>query len=241
MLYARERQINSYITLRVPTIGDIEDHEDEYYSMVFTIISTPYDMMVQLDDLGLDFSKLTDFDLFCLLYPTLRDRDLSMIFSNGFTFEGFQLAKNKQTGETILWNRETDEKIDRLLHKQIADELRSMLFIEYAPKKPGNEDARLYMIEKARKKLKRMKRLAKMNKRTSSVLENYIIALVNTTEFKYDFDSVRGLTIYQFYASLQQITKKIQYDNTMIGVYAGTIKASEIPKEELTWIKMNEK
>ena len=93
------------------------------------------------------------------------------------------------------------------------------------------------MIERARIKLQRAAR----RKRETSELEKLIVALVNTEEFKYGYQEVLDLTIYQFRASVDQIIHKIHFNNTMIGVFAGTVKAKELPQEDLTWIPINKK
>ena len=46
-----------------------------------------------------------------------------------------------------------------------------------------------------------------------------------------------NLSIYNFNQSLKQIQHKITFDNTMIGVYAGTIDTSKMSnKDALSWI-----
>ena len=129
-------------------------------------------------------------------------------------------------------NFETGAIIDRKLHMQICTFLRKLLNIEKNDKKPGNEDGKEWMLERARVELRKRLRLAK----DSSQLEEHIIALVNTAEFSYDYESVRDLTIYQFNSSLNQIIKKVRFDNLMIGCYAGTINAKELNPDELNWL-----
>lgn len=107
-----------------------------------------------------------------------------------------------------------------------------MLHIEKNNKKPGNEVTRDYLIERERKRQARAK-----NKQKDSPLEKYIIALVNTEQFPYNYETVRDISIYQFYASLNQIAHKIKYDNTMAGYYAGTIKFEDLAPADRTWIQ----
>ena len=230
MLYETNYKINDCISIKIPTVGEIIENEDDYYSNIALIVATPYDMMVQLDDMKIDFTTINDWDLFCLLFNELQTRDLSNIFSN-LNFKNFELITNKQDGNLILLNRETGAVIDRAIHHQICTTLRKVLHLEKIEKKPANEEARKFMIERARKRLKRRKKHFQ-----KSQLESYIISLVNTEEFSYDYSSVLDLTIYQFYASLHQIIKKVNYDNLMIGCYAGTINIKELNQKELDWL-----
>lgn len=233
ILYADSYRINDFVSLKVPTVGDIIKDEDSYFECISLIVSTPYDMMVQLDDIGIDFTQITDWDLFCLLFEGLKSKDLSLIFTD-LELKDFDLAINKQNNNTVLWNEKTGAVIDMAIHDQISTFLRKLLYLEKNDKRPANEEARRFMIDRARHKMKRRQK----KKSTESQLETYIVALVNTPEFHYDYKSVLDLTIYQFYASLHQIIKKIKFDKLMIGCYAGTVNTKEIDKDELSWISI---
>lgn len=229
-LYETSHKINDYISIKIPTIRELIEHEDDYYANIALIVATPYDMMVQLDDMKIDFTKINDWDLFCLLFKELQTRDLSLIF-DGLDLRDFVTAQNKQNGNTILINPNTGVKIDRAIHDQICRYLRKTLGLKKNDKKPANEEARLFMIERARKKIMRRKKQL-----VESQIEKYIIALVNTQEFPYNYESVLDLTINQFYASLHQVVKKVKFDNLMIGCYAGTVNMKELDQNELNWI-----
>lgn len=230
-LYAKSLPVSSSISIMVPSVGEIVDDEDQYYDAVSTIVATPYDMMVQLDDAGIDFTKINDYELFCILFPRLKSMDTSLLFGD-LNIANFQTAMDEKDGKVFLVDPETDIKIDRIVHDQMCRQLRKMLHFTKDVKIPGNEEARKYMLERARKKQKRHN-----NKRPDSQIENYIIALVNTEQFPYNYETVREISILQFYASLNQIAHKIKFDNTMVGFYAGTIKLEDLKAEERTWIQ----
>lgn len=236
LLYADGYDINDKIRLKIPTVGYVLDNEDSYYGAVTCIVATPYDMMVQLDDMGIDFSKIEEFELFAMMFGQLKQSDTSQIF-DGLDLSKFQVAVNKQNGLLVLRDDENDITIDRFIHARIAVFLRTILSLEKNAKKPGNEEAKRYMLERARKKIQQAKR---RHKEKTSTLEKHIVALVNTEMFKYNYETVRDLTIYQFYESLAQVTHKIKYDNTMIGYYAGTIKSEDLSKKDRSWIAIDD-
>jgi hypothetical protein len=234
LLYADKYEINDKIHIMIPTVGEVLDNEDKYFEVVYTIVATPYDLMVQLDDNGIDFSKISSFDLFCLLFGQLRDMDTSLVFGD-LDLKNFKVAVNNQNGNYVLRDEENDITIDRAIHGQMCACLRKLLNIPKTEKTPGNEEGRIYMLQKARKKMKRKKK----QKQQESQIEDLIVALVNTAEFPYDYESVRGLSIYQFYASLRQIVHKVKFDKTMIGVYAGTVQFDKLGNDERSWILTN--
>lgn len=230
LLYKRDYHINDYITMRIPTVREIIQDEENYFSSIAAIISTPYDMMVQLDDIGIDFTTVTEWDLFINLFNNLKDRDLSLIFGDT-PINQFQVSVNRQNNMLVLYNEFTGAVIDKEIYNKICVFLRNLLKLEKRDKRPANNEAKKFMIERARVKQKRLSRL-----KFKSQIEDVIVSLVNTSEFQYTYESVLDLNIYQLYTSFFQIIKKINYDNLMIGVYAGTVNTDNIDKNDLNWI-----
>ena len=60
--------------------------------------------------------------------------------------------------------------------------------------------------------------------------------MVNTEQYKYDFEGTRELSIYQFNESVRQIINKVDYDNRMIGVYTGNINTKELSQQDFNWL-----
>lgn len=233
LLYKKEYPINDKIKIIIPTVGDIIDSEVSYYGVVNTITAMPIDMMVQLDDLGIDFSTIDEYELFLIMKIAIQEEDTSLIFGD-LDLSKFELLINPENGEIILKDEVSDITIDRHIHSQIATVLRKIHGFEKNIRKPGNKEARDYMLEKAKKKAKRNK-----NKEPTSQLESLIVALVNTEQYKYNYEETRNMSIYQFNSSLQQIIHKIGYDNRMHGVYAGTVDYKSLNPADLNWLSYN--
>ena len=126
----------------------------------------------------------------------------------------------------------TDYKIDEFVYIKIADAIRKINNLEKDNSKPGNEEAKRYLLKKARKKQKR-----NVNKPYEPYLEKMVIALVNRPEFKYNYEETMEMSIYRFNQSFKQIQTSINFDKTMIGVYAGTVDTSKMAdKSSLSWI-----
>ena len=235
ILYADSIKINDAISVRIPTVGEVWDCEDDYFSAITSIISTPYDMMVQLDEAGIDFTTINTFELFCMLFDNLRQTDTKLIFGD-LDLSKFVPAINKKSEELILYDQEHNIVIDRAIHEEISGCIKRILQIKKTVKKPGNEEGKKYMIRIAKMNLRKQKRLSEG--KDTSQLEDLIISLVNTHEFPYDYESVRNISIHQLYQSLNQIAHKIKYDNTMHGYYAGTIKPEDLKPDDRTWLKV---
>lgn len=230
LLYKNEYAINDKIHIIIPTVGEILDNEDDYYTIVSILTAMPIDFMVQLDDMGIDFTSINSYILFIIFFSTLQYMDTSLIFKD-LDLSKFVLTQSEQNGNPILIDRENNICIDRAIHGQIAATLRKIHHLKKDRRKPANEEAKEYLLERARKKMNRRK-----GKESFSQIEPLIVALVNTEQFKYNYEQTLGLSIYKFNESVYQIVKKIEYEHRMHGVYAGTVDPKGMDKDDLNWL-----
>lgn len=229
LLYADSIPITDKISVRIPTVGQILDDEDGYYSIFSALTSMPIDYMVQLDEIGIDFSEITEYDLFLLLFQSVSSADTRLFFGE-LNLRDFEYARDENEN-IVLINTKEDIVIDRRIQQMIASALRKIHGTKKDIRTPANKEAKEYMLEVAKKKAKRRR-----NRAEKSTLETVIVALVNTEQFKYNFQTVRDITIYQLNESLKQIVNKVDYDNRMIGVYTGNVKVKDMSKDDLNWL-----
>lgn len=230
LLYKKEYAVNDHIKIMIPTVEKVLDNEDTYYSMVSMITATPYDMMVQLDDIGIDFMALNDYQLFLLVFNSLKGQDTSLLFGD-LDLSAFSMVVNPQNNAFVLRDPKTGAVIDRAIHAKICATLRTIHNLKRNHRKPANDEAKKFLLQRARAKMKRHR-----NTSESSQLESLITAMVNTEQFPYNYEDVGQLSIYQFNESLQQVIKKIDFDNKMHGIYAGTLSAKDLGQDELNWL-----
>lgn len=217
------------LSIRIPTVEEILENEFSYYSIINSLTASPFQYMVQLDNIGIDFTTISDYQLFMMLFTIYAKSDLSIIFGD-LNVSDFVVQK-RQYGD-VLYSHNNEIEINEEIYHDIVNTIRKINLLEKVNYKPGNESARKYLLEKERKKQKR-----NANKKQEPYLEKLVISLVNTCEFKYDYDSCMDLSIYKFNQSFKQIQHKIAFDNTMIGVYAGTVDTSKLSnKDVLSWI-----
>ena len=217
------------LSIRIPTVEEILEDEFSYYGIIHSLTASPFQYMVQLDNIGIDFTTISDYQLFMMLFTVYAKSDLSIIFGDLDT--SFFILKVKENFE-LLYSTKNKLEINEEVYHDIVNTIRKINLLEKVNYKPGNESARKYLLEKERKKQKR-----NAKQKQEPYLEKLVISLVNTSEFKYDYDSCMDLSIYKFNQSFKQIQHKIAFDNTMIGVYAGTVDTSKLSnKDILSWI-----
>ena len=222
---------NTRISIRIPTVGEILEDEQHYYNLISSLTATPFQYMAQLDDIGIDFTQITDYQLFLMMFPSFVHGDMRILFGDT-DWSDIEIDHNPQNNVPILHSRKNNIIIDEFIYSQIADAIRKINNLKKENRRPGNDEAKAFRI-----KLERRKQLRSAKKPYEPYLEKLVVALVNRPEFKYNYEQVDHLTIYQFNQSFEQIKTSIHFDNTMIGVYAGTVDTSKIKDRScLSWL-----
>lgn len=245
-------QVAPGITLRNPKIDEILDNEQMYYNAASTLTSVPYQFMVQLDDMGIDFTTISEFEFFQMMFMSYvkqamankllaeagREAEISplatdMIFDD-LVLVGFDIYVNKDTAKPYLYNPITGIEINELTYSELMKAMRKLNNFEHVKAKPGNETARKYLLEKERRRLKR-----EAKKPYEPYLEKLVVAMVNTPEFKYNYEETFNMRLYMFNQSMTQIQHRISFDKAMIGVSIGFVDTNKMTdKSILSWIKM---
>lgn len=217
------------LTVRIPTVGEILEDEFHYYNIVSSLTAVPFQYMVQLDDMGIDYTAITEYELFSMLFLGYIQSDLSILFGDLDVSDfKYQTIDNRM----VISSNKNDIVIDEYVYNKLADTIRKINLFDKVNSKPGNEHMKKYLLEKERKKLKRNAKKPK-----EAYLEKLVIALVNTSDFPYDYETCMDISIYKFNQSFKQIQHRITFDNTMLGIYSGTVDTSKmINKDALSWI-----
>lgn len=224
---------STQLSIRIPTVGEILEDEQNYYTLVSSLTATPYQYMVQLDDLGMDFRQVTNYQLFMMLFPSFVQGNISILFGD-IDLSDIQIQKNNQNESLILYSQKNKLIIDEYIYSQLVEVIRKINNLTKENRKSGNDEAKDFRIKLERKRQRR-----NANKPYEPYLEKLVVALVNRPEFKYNYETVEDLTIYQFNQSFEQIKTSINFENTMIGVYAGTIDTSKLKDRScLSWLQI---
>lgn len=235
-IYSTEISVTPELIIRIPTVGEVIKQEETYLSLISILTSSPFRYMVQLADMGIDYASISPYEMFLIFFPMCAKNDISILFGNIKT-DDFRLYKNHKNNTTVIYSPSQDLIIDELVYNRLSDVIRKMNLLKKDNRSPGNENAREYLLEKERKRLKRLERNRKSKGYSESELEKIVIALVNNSGFKYDYNSISDLSIYTFYQSFKQIQTNINFNNIMRGVYAGTVDISKLKdKSHLSWI-----
>lgn len=228
-------KINDFITIRQPSVREIIEYGDnKYYSMVHTLCSVGADLKWQLDDMGIDYTKIEDFELFySILAMRFGVNETRILFGDKIDFSKMLVMYNKELDEHVMIQKFEDEsfvQIDRYVYSCIVNILRKIHKMKRNDEIPANETTRKILIEDARDEYEMNK-----SKKTKSYLLPLLSTVVSTNggNRKYVLD----LNIYAFMDCVARFGKIKNADLLLSSGYSGFgIDLKKIDKEETNWM-----
>ena len=112
------------IKIKQPTINEIIDFgEDKYRGLLYAFISTTFDMVAQLNMIGIDFTEITDYELFLMLSRNCKLEDTCIFFGEELDFTKSAII---QRHEEIVLMFPDGTEINQYTYKVIFDYLRKV-------------------------------------------------------------------------------------------------------------------
>ena len=131
----KDIKITDSITVHQPTIGEIfEFGGREYFSVIFTLTSVGADMKWQLFDAGIDFTQISDYELFTqYIAKGLSNDKTRILFGDILDFSQMELYYDNNLKENVLIQRINTKKT---VKKEIGGKLNRFIakFIPYFKK-----------------------------------------------------------------------------------------------------------
>lgn len=222
--------VNEQITIHQANIGQIMEYgEKKYYQVLHTICCIPSDMKSQLFDMGLDYEKLEDFELFMMLAPTLPQESTSIFFGD-IDFTKLKPYRNPQNDLIVLADRESGVVIDQLIYERIVGYLRSVHGLKKKVEKAKNAMTKRVLIEEDRRNIA-------MNK--NKPYKSFLMPLVSAVKVRmgYTKDYVRNMGVFEFFDDISRMQIVYNADALLHGVYGGMIDTKKIDKKSLNWMQ----
>ena len=229
-----------------PTIGGILEYdkqfgESEFWSMLNVFIGNTTSYRLLLWDMGIDWNKISDFQLFSLLIKTLKveqtailfgDLDLSQFDAYMKTLSSDENSEEENKQEQILWCPELDIEIDENIYNNIALYLRTMFNIFPKVEKAYGKATKQWIIDEDRMNLKNAKK-----EDTTSTFLPLIESCCCHAGFKYKKNELREVGIYEFMRSVQRLQVYESTTALLKGMYSGFIDTKGIDKEEFDFMR----
>jgi len=231
----KDIQIDDDITLRHPTLDDICDYgERQYAVLVNQLCAVGADLKWQLNDVGIDYTKVEDFELFySYTVNILASIDTSIMFGD-LDFSSFKPIFSEELDEPVLYSMDSDIMISRYTYQSITTNVRAMNMLKRNSEIPANEETRIVLIEEAKEIYERNKDVP-YNPR----LINEVSALLNSGKSSETYNTVFSLPVYVFYNHLKRANRVIKSNLLLQSGYSGfginLKELNETEKKELDW------
>ena len=257
MYFGEPYLVTDKIQILQPTLGDIIEFGDtKFYSIVSTLCANTTSLRLQLWDMGIDWTKISDYELFMQLIRGFTPNDTFLIFGN-LNLSWFkpyvkQYSDNEEKsivlvnvprdkdGNELAVNLNDAIIIDEFVYLKIVDYLRCMFDIH--PKEERNVKGKVtkqWIIDEERMNIEAEKiRNKGKEPRKKSFLYPLISSMVNHPGFKYKKNELKEVGIVEFMDSVKRLQTYESVMALMSGMYSGMLDTKKLNlKEELNWMR----
>lgn len=227
--------VNDKIIIKNPTLEHVMKFgEHNYYRSVKFWSAKPSEFIVELDDQNIDFTKITNYDLFLMFFQNEQIQPyLTWWFELPEKFS-FKLCLNKENNLYILYDEENDISIDRHIYNMICKFIRFINLIDDDPLyNPKSDAVKKYLIEKLREDMEDDLK-DKKNDDNDSMLDKYINAVTWNENSQINILNVWNITILQLYFGIKQISHLYEFKNYMAIYTSGNFDMQK-NKKNINW------
>lgn len=222
--------INSYLTIYQPTIGDIINYgEKEYYSMIQALTAIPSDSKSMLWDMGLDWNKVEDYQMFLMMAPSLSQKQTQIILGD-IDLQRMKPVENLQNGEIILRDPVTGAIIDELAYKTMFAYLCKLHNLTKKVEKAGNKYTKQVLIDEDRQKREYA---------SKQPYKSFLMPLISSVKVRqaYTKDYIRNMGLQEFFDDVNRLNIIVNTDALLSGAYSGMMDTSKIKKSQFNWMR----
>lgn len=248
MYFGEPFNIPNGMTVLIPTVGDIlklDNSDLTFYQTLYIWIANPTTYRLMLWDNNIDWNKISDYELFLMLYKT-ENPDVSKMMFGDVDFQSFGLfhktvQEKNEDGEMIdvqkvtLYSPEQDIEISEQDYTLISQYLKAAFNIYPKVEKAKGRITKESIIEEERMNLM-VKESKGENTPTSSLLP-LISSCINHPGFKYNLNELRDVNFVQFMDSVQRLQIYESTSALLKGAYSGFCDTSKINKDEFNFMR----
>lgn len=230
--------INDRIIIHQPTIQDFIDYgENNIYDVIKPFISNTTGCRVQLWDMGIDWNKLTNYELFSIMIKGINYEYSKIIFGN-IDFSTFNMYKRIIDGNEVLvlYSHDMDLEIDESIITKMCNYIQHA-FCAFPPEEEFTSSKILKqdLINSDRQKL--LLRKKELHGKPKQNLLSLISFCLNHPGFKYKKNELRDVCIAEFMDSIQRLQIYESTHALYSGMYSGFVDMSKINKNEFNFMR----
>lgn len=228
LLGRKTYKISDKVTVNIPTVrlvrGDNAEDEEIFWNETGLFTVSADDLALDLDKMGIDFTVVSDYSVFIMLYSMrkndMKEKTADLLFG-GFNLWELELVQTENG--YVLTDGGGEVVIDEEIYNRLSDVI-TLITGHEKPKriKFGNNFARQRWLKKVRRKKEiEAEKQKNAEKNSSGVLDGIILRLVCNANFPYNFETINDVTLYDLIYSLKQIEKDISVSDLIQGRLVG--------------------
>jgi len=225
----------SGVKIREPSIGEIlEIGEKSFYEMLNVFVTNPTQYRLPLWKMGADWNKISDFELFCILFNNINAEVSKAIFPET-DFKNLNLYSEKideENSQIVLANKDGTLIIRNIDYLEISQYLRALFFMNPKVERAKGKATKEAIIWEDEELLRKRK-----EEGFSSNLLPTISSCINHPGFKYNLQELKELGIYAFMDSVQRLQVYESTRALMGGMYSGMVDLKGVPKENFNFMR----
>lgn len=244
MYFGKPFDVGNGMTIYQPTIGQILNiGEEKFYSTLYIFVGNPTMFRLQLWDMGVDWNKITSYDLFMSTITGINKEVSDLLFGDldfsGFALYGKNIEQINDDGETeiiqipTLYNQSLDIEISKDDYTLISEYLQVMFNIHPKVERAKGRATKEAIIEEDRMNLA----MRQKEKQSGSILLPLISSCLNHPGFKYKLNELEDVGICYFMDSVQRLQVYESSTAVMKGMYSGFVDGSKIKPDNYNWMR----
>lgn len=233
LILGDDYEICEGVYVRQPTISEIIRYDEpSYYRMVGLLTCISSDCKAALDDIGLDWCQVSDFEMFILATRTLTVEDTEILLGPDVDLSKMHMYVDESNKPKCLMSDDGKIQIDEGARHRLNEFLCKMHQIIKKPEFPGNDFAREMLLEESREKMQKAQ-----DETEELILPTLISFISNVNGSKYDYETCKELKYSMFMDSVARLQIIGNATALRNAAYSGWVDASKIDKEEMNMMR----
>lgn len=257
-------QITDKISIYQPTIEDLVEREDDFWTVVYTCIGNTTMKRLVLWENGRDWNKISNYQLFCETIAAIPQQITSLLFGD-IDFMTFQMYQNPniKPDELVLqpgqqkathtqkrnlkfhnyekshsfYSEKLDIELNAAAYHQISDVVKQIVRIYPKNQYTVGKTSKQIIIEEQKQKIKKAIKQSEGKQSAVSTIQNAISFAVNNPGYKYNIEQTFALKIGQFYDCIGRLQIEEQTRAMLQGSMSGFCDTSKIPKQNFNFMR----
>lgn len=230
--------VNEKFTIHQPSVQDILDiGENEFFSVLNVFIGNTTMYRLPLWKQGIDWNKISDFELFIMMVTTLEPNRTTKLLFGDIDFREFKIGiltneDPEKPEQKIIYNLEREIFIDENLYLFIREGLRYIFNIYPKTEYAKGKTTKQWIIQEEVDKLEQQKKDG-----GKEFFLPFISFCINHPGFKYKSNELKQVGIVELMDSVKQLQHTESVIALLHGVNSGFVDGSKIPEEKFNFIR----